>query len=98
MWTLVGPFDGETTNETEFESEPICAVWSTTTHASPLLAEAKCVKPGSTYMLGRKERDIVINHKRISRDHLQFQVGEYAEQDAVCRAALSLFARVDRLS
>ena len=88
MWTLVGPFDGKTLNETSFESKLISTITSTTTHFARL--EAKYLKPGCTYMLGRKERDIVINHKKVSRDHLQFQIGEFIEADAVCSTYVAL--------
>ncbi|KAJ3557580.1 hypothetical protein NM688_g1399 [Phlebia brevispora] len=43
--------------------------------------KVKWLQAGKKYMLGRKDRPLVINHKKISRDHLQFTVGDYPAQD-----------------
>lgn len=45
--------------------------------------ETKLLKPGKTYVLGRKDRPLLVNHKSISRDHLSFIVGDYTVEDAV---------------
>ena len=49
-----------------------------------LSIESKLLKPSKTYVLGRKERPLVVNHKSISRDHVSFTVGDYTEEDVVC--------------
>ncbi|CAL1702805.1 unnamed protein product [Somion occarium] len=43
--------------------------------------KSKLLKPGRTYVLGRKDRALVVNHKSVSRDHLSFTVGAYSEED-----------------
>ncbi|KAK7679065.1 hypothetical protein QCA50_018010 [Cerrena zonata] len=44
--------------------------------------KTKLLKPGKTYVLGRKDRPLLVNHKSISRDHLSFTVGDYTVEDA----------------
>lgn len=61
MWTIVGPFDGET-GEVNF-------------------AKSKLLKPGSTYGLGRKGQQLLINSKKISHHHCEFIVGESEVDD-----------------
>lgn len=41
------------------------------------------MKPGREYVVGRKDCSLLINHKRVSRKHLVFSVGEYKEEDVV---------------
>ena len=45
--------------------------------------ETKLLKTGTKYVLGRKERQLVINHKKISHDHAAFLVGSYTQDDVV---------------
>ena len=46
-------------------------------------AESKLLKTGRKYVLGRKDRHLVINHKKVSHDHAEFTVGAYTHDDVV---------------
>ncbi|KAI0075005.1 hypothetical protein K474DRAFT_1647144 [Panus rudis PR-1116 ss-1] len=43
--------------------------------------KSKLLMPGKQYMLGRKNRPLVLNHKSVSHDHMSFNVGDYTEED-----------------
>ncbi|OJA21135.1 hypothetical protein AZE42_04352 [Rhizopogon vesiculosus] len=45
--------------------------------------KTKLLKPGKKYALGRKDRALVINNKKISRDSCEFRVGSYAPDNMV---------------
>lgn len=53
-------------------------------HIAP---ETKLLKTGRKIPLGRKEKPLLVNNKKISRDHCEFTVGPYTEDDVV-RAAI----------
>lgn len=38
--------------------------------------EQKLLKTGKQYSLGRRDRDLVVNNKKISHDHLKLIIGE----------------------
>ncbi|KAI6001982.1 hypothetical protein EDD15DRAFT_1570200 [Pisolithus albus] len=42
--------------------------------------KTKLLVAGKKYNLGRKDRQLVVNNKKISRDHCDFTVGPYAEE------------------
>jgi hypothetical protein len=52
-------------------------------HSYLFKAEAKLLKTGSSYSLGRKERQLTVNHGRVSHDHGAFTVGSYSQEDTV---------------
>lgn len=43
--------------------------------------KTKLLVAGKKYNLGRKDRQLVVNNKKISRDHCDFTVGPYAEEN-----------------
>ncbi|THH18656.1 hypothetical protein EW146_g2373 [Bondarzewia mesenterica] len=67
MWTISGPFDVEITGISQVSS------------SRP--QEAKLLKSGKKYLLGRKDCDLVVNSKKVSRDHGQIIVGGYTIDD-----------------
>ena len=82
MWVVTGPFDGETIGEVNFHSMPGCL----SVNIAQLIgdhSESKLLKPGKQYVLGRKKKDLIVNHKSISSEHLAIIVGEYTEEDVV---------------
>ncbi|KAI0791343.1 hypothetical protein C8Q75DRAFT_757839 [Abortiporus biennis] len=44
--------------------------------------KSKLLKPGKTYVLGRKDRALTISDPKVSRDHLSFVVAPFSETDA----------------
>ena len=46
-------------------------------------AEEKLLKPNSVYTVGRKNRALVVNNKKVSHDHCRFIVGPHSADDAV---------------
>lgn len=80
MWLITGPFDGEQGNVTKTSKEPVL-IKSVAADASPL--EMKLLRSGRKYPLGRKDRELLVNHKKISREHCEFTVGPYMEEDMV---------------
>ncbi|TFY71024.1 hypothetical protein EVG20_g1985 [Dentipellis fragilis] len=62
MWTITGPFDGETAGQVGHQ-------------------KTKLLKCGQKYLMSRKGGDLVINDKRISREHAYFIVGGYTADD-----------------
>ncbi|KAI5981518.1 hypothetical protein EDC04DRAFT_2594228 [Pisolithus marmoratus] len=43
--------------------------------------KTKLLRAGKKYHLGRKERQLIVNNKKISRDHCDFTVGPYTEDN-----------------
>ena len=39
--------------------------------------ESKLLKPGKRYVLGRKDVDLLISSKKISREHVAFTLSEF---------------------
>lgn len=39
--------------------------------------EYKLLKPGKRYVLGRKDTDLLIQRKKVSREHVVFNVSEF---------------------
>ncbi|KAH9160697.1 hypothetical protein EDB89DRAFT_1914535 [Lactarius sanguifluus] len=69
MWIITGPFDGEVLNE----------VYNTHRGSG---AESKVLKSGKSYRIGRKsDCDLAVNHKKVSHDHGQFEVGGFSPDD-----------------
>ncbi|KAA1470782.1 hypothetical protein DENSPDRAFT_74216 [Dentipellis sp. KUC8613] len=62
MWTITGPFDGETAGQLGHQ-------------------KTKLLKCGQKYLVSRKDGDLVITDKRISREHAYFIVGGYTADD-----------------
>ncbi|TCD62281.1 hypothetical protein EIP91_007100 [Steccherinum ochraceum] len=44
--------------------------------------ESKLLKPGQSYMVGRKAQPLLINHKGVSAKHVLLAVGSYSEDDS----------------
>ncbi|KAF9530072.1 hypothetical protein CPB83DRAFT_875297 [Crepidotus variabilis] len=44
--------------------------------------KSKLVKPGTSYTVGRKDRPLLVNNKKISHDHCDFVVGPHSTEDA----------------
>ncbi|KAJ6621877.1 hypothetical protein B0H10DRAFT_1874467 [Mycena sp. CBHHK59/15] len=49
----------------------------------PTPQKAKLLKTGTSYPLGRRDRALCINVKKVSRDHAEFTVGKYTLDDVV---------------
>jgi hypothetical protein len=81
MWVISGPFDGEEKNEIGFKSK--LGLVSVFPRAQLTRAGAKLLKTGSRYSLGRKERQLTVNHSKVSHDHGAFTVGSYSQEDIV---------------
>ena len=47
------------------------------------IQEQKLLKPNSSYTVGRKDRPLLINNKKISHDHCDFVVGPHLVEDVV---------------
>ncbi|KAH6902680.1 hypothetical protein BKA70DRAFT_1435032 [Coprinopsis sp. MPI-PUGE-AT-0042] len=45
--------------------------------------KTKSLKPGSSYLIGRKGTHFIVNNKKISHEHGEFQVAPMSAQDAV---------------
>lgn len=45
--------------------------------------ETKLLKTGRKMPLGRKDRPLLVNNKKISRDHCEFTVGPCSQDDVV---------------
>ena len=45
--------------------------------------ETKLLKTDKEYLLGRKERPLIVNNKKISQEHGKFIVGSYTQEDMV---------------
>ena len=45
--------------------------------------ETKLLRNGKTYTLGRKDCDLIVNHKKVSHAHAQIIVGGYTSEDVV---------------
>jgi hypothetical protein len=82
MWIVEGPFDGDGTVPAEFKSallDPTCTKTSLIE-----LTEAKLLKPGTSYQVGRSaDSALRINHKKVSKDHCKLVVGEFSVSDVV---------------
>jgi hypothetical protein len=46
-------------------------------------AEAKLLKTGKSYTLGRKGKELDIDNPKISKTHAEFIVGAFSEDDVV---------------
>jgi hypothetical protein len=93
MWVISGPFDGKEKNEIGFKSRfsalNICdSEWALT------IAEAKLLKTGSKYALGRKERQLTVNHAKVSHDHGAVAVAAYSQNDVVSFTSHAFHDRV----
>ena len=91
-WHVVsfGSFRRPWNRENRFSKWVLC-LWSVPSGWQP--SETKLLRTGTKYVLGRKERQLVVNHKKISHDHAQFMVGPYSSDDVV-RSDLRLFSVV----
>jgi hypothetical protein len=79
MWIISGPFDGQEKNEIGFKSRSRFCI----PEPQLIRVEAKLLKTGSSYSLGRKERQLTVNHGKVSHDHGTFTVGPYSQEDIV---------------
>ncbi|KAF8260908.1 hypothetical protein EI94DRAFT_864816 [Lactarius quietus] len=73
MWIITGPFDGEALNEVGFQRDLV-------------QTESKLLKSRKAYHVGRKDCDLVVNHKKVSHDYGQFLVGGFSPDDVVLNA------------
>ncbi|KAG6917214.1 hypothetical protein DXG01_003419 [Tephrocybe rancida] len=75
MWTLCGPFDGET-GDVSFQSKYLCTFLYLS--ALTILAESKLLKTGTTYGLGRKDCPLIVANKKVSSHHCDFEVKAFS--------------------
>ena len=61
----------------------VCLRLSETFYFHSFKIESKLLKTGAKYTLGRKDRQLVVNHKKISHDHAVILVGPYSQDDVV---------------
>jgi len=52
---------------------------------SAVTLESKLLKPGKVYVLGRKDADLLIPGKKISREHVKFTLSEFPTSRVVSR-------------
>jgi len=81
MWVLFGPFDGEIAGDTGFQSVSFC--FDSVISILTFQQEPKLLKPNTSYTVGRKDRALLLNNKKISHDHCDFVVGPHAVEDVV---------------
>ncbi len=83
MWIIRGPFDGDEGQDPSTESESGALVY----HISPVSRhlDSKLLKPGKLYALGRKDADLLIPSKKISREHVTFTLSEFPTARVVSR-------------
>ena len=62
-----------------------------------LSLESKLLKPGKRYVLGRKDADILISSKKISREHVTFTLSEFPTSCVVSRPCSLVSAVHDNL-
>lgn len=89
MWVLSAPFDASEVGKVDFESTSTVHFASTARCPLTLHVGQKLLKPGSSYVLGRKGHPLIINHNRVSRDHCEFIVGSHTLDDVVSCAVCS---------
>lgn len=56
--------------------------------------ETKLLKPDQSYLLGRKAKQpsqLIINHPKISAEHVTFTVAGHSLEDLVCRPVVQSF-------
>jgi hypothetical protein len=80
MWVLLGPFDGEA-GDAGFQSMRLSCNLVITFLI--YIQEPKLLKPNTSYTVGRKDRPLLINNKKISHDHCDFVVGPHLVEDVV---------------
>jgi hypothetical protein len=61
----------------------VCLRLSETFNFHSFKIESKLLKTGAKYTLGRKDRQLAVNHKKISHDHAVILVGPYSQDDVV---------------
>ena len=52
--------------------------------------ESKLLKPGKHYVLGRKEADLLISSRKVSREHVTFTLSEFPTSSVVSRVCFLL--------
>lgn len=80
MWTVTGSFDSATDHETKSQYTLLSV--SCCSHAGSS-AETRLLRPGGSYVAGRKDCHLVIRHPKISRRHCILVVGDFTEEDVV---------------
>ena len=87
MWVIASPFDGEALNEVGFQSTTFFFTHLSHTKISNTHkgsgVESKLLKSGKAYHIGRKDCDLIVNHKKVSHDHGEFVVGRFSPDDVV---------------
>jgi hypothetical protein len=81
MWIITGPFDGEEAGKLDFQSKRFDLEYSSRSKLNT--PEPKLLKTDRKYVLGRKQRHLVVNHKKVSHDHAEFTVGAFTRDDIV---------------
>jgi len=51
--------------------------------SSHICIEPKLLKPNQSYTVGRKDRPLLINNKKVSHSHCDFIVGDHTVNDVV---------------
>ena len=67
--------------------------WETRAHRISSVSyhpESKLLKPGKYYVLGRKDADLLISSKKISREHVTFTLSEFPTSRVVSRPCFLL--------
>ncbi|KAF8966816.1 hypothetical protein BDZ97DRAFT_1985838 [Flammula alnicola] len=57
----------------------------------------KLLKPNSSYVVGRKDRPLLVNNKKVSHDHCEFIVGDHTIDDASNPSSRPLLEVVNRI-
>lgn len=89
MWVISAPFDAESPKndearlEARLDFQSVYVMRLVYYILSIGCTESKLLKPNSSYILGRKDRALVINNKRMSQDHCEFVVGDHTIDDTV---------------
>ena len=74
---------------------PECVILFWFGHFDPdIQQEPKLLKPNTSYTVGRKDRALLLNNKKISHDHCDFVVGPHAVEYVVSCLTLSVWDHV----
>ena len=95
MWVIKGPFDGDEGQELSVESEPRVLAYCPFNTSTRL--EPKLLKPGRRYVLGRRDADLLIPSKKVSREHVTLNISEFPTS-CVVSSPHHLFSDVFSLS
>lgn len=64
----------------------VCFLHGSFVSNSLISIEPKLLKPNQSYTVGRKDRPLLVNNKKVSHSHCDFVVGDHTVNDVVSPA------------